>query len=392
MKTVEKKIIFITTLGHALCHIYMLILAGVLIPISQGLGISLIHITQIGTLSYFLFGVGALPSGILATKTNAKLTLKLFFLFSSLAAILTGVSHTITSFTVGLGLIGLSGSLYHVSGLTLISQGLVKKGKSLGIHGVAGSAGITLTPFLSSLILTTLDWKAIYLIMAIPGFLGFLFLCIDQEIPSAHVQVETHSMQIRPQGHKLRMFVLALVAMAINGFIYRGFLTILPTYIAEKVTIENVSSILSGGILTTFILSFGMIGQYIGGHLSDRFQLSKLYLIFVSITLPLMGAMAFLENIELMVFTIFFSLFHFPCQPIENHLVSQLIPAKLVSSGYGIKFIFTFGLGSFATAFVGSIIEKYSLETVFPTLSLFLLLSVLVIGLMVFYDRTYTGQ
>ena len=44
-----------------------------------------------------------------------------------------------------------------VSGLTLISHGIKEKGKALGIHGIAGSAGITLAPIITRIIISIVD-------------------------------------------------------------------------------------------------------------------------------------------------------------------------------------------------------------------------------------------
>jgi len=382
----ENRIRLITILGHSLCHIYMLIFAAALLPIQQSLTISLTELTAIGTLSYFIFGLGALPSGYLATRTNAKLTLKMFFLLSGLSSLSIGLTRHIVPFTAGLILLGLSGSLYHVSGLTLISQGIRKKGKSMGIHGVAGSLGIALTPLIAGFILSVSTWRTIYLVMAVPGILGYLFLMLDKKIPEAHIINPTKDTQQVNQRFATVLFIMALAAMGINGFIYRGFLTVIPAYIAKTFSTESDTAYLTGGLLTTVILSVGMIGQYIGGHLSDRIRLIRLYLFFLILSMPFMFLIGLTNHILIFISAVLFSLFHFPGQPIENHLVSVLIPSKWISSAYGFKFIFTFGVGSFATAFVGYIIDRSAINSVFILLGSILILSVSIVSAMALID------
>lgn len=383
----ENRIRFITILGHSLCHIYMLIFAAALLSIQKSFTISLTELTAIGTMSYLIFGVGALPSGYLATRTNAKLTLKLFFLLSGLSSLFIGLTHQILPFTFGLILLGLFSSLYHVSGLTLISQGIRKKGKSMGIHGMAGSLGIALTPLLSGLILSVSGWRTIYLIMAVPGILGYLFLISDNQIPEAHIVTPVKDSQQVNRRLATSLFLLALAAMGINGFIYRGFLTVLPAYIAKTFAAESGRAQLTGGLITTIILSVGMVGQYIGGHLSDRIRLTKLYLFFLVLSVPFMFLIGISTHILIFFSAILFSLFHFPGQPIENHLISILIPSKWISSAYGLKFIFTFGVGSFATAFVGYIIDRSAMNSVFIYLGLILLFSTFIVSVMTLLDQ-----
>ena len=388
MTSTEKRIFGITILGHAMCHVYMLIFAAALLSIQQSLKIGLTQLTSIGTICYLLFGLGALPSGILATKTNAKFTLKLFFLFSALASCVTGLSNNRLLFAAGLASIGLFGSLYHVSGLTLITQGIQKIGRSLGIHGVAGSAGIALTPLISGFILSILGWREIYLIMAIPGILGFLFLQLEKKIPSAHIESHPQTTQkVNASHYPTLLFILAIIAMGMNGFVYRGFLTILPAYITNNVMIGSSAAYFTGGIITTMILSVGMLGQYAGGHLSDRMRLTKLYLFFIAMSLPFLLLMGLTNNFLLIIMAVLFSLFHFPGQPIENYMISALIPPKLVSSGYGIQFFVAFGIGSCATVFAGYISEHYTMSAVFIALSFILLISLASVGLFTWFEH-----
>jgi len=131
MKSVEKKVIGVTVFGHALCHFYMLILAGALFAIVKDLGSTTSQITAIGTISYFIFGMGAFPSGMLVNRLHSKMVLKGFFLFTAAASLFTGLSKNIETFAVGLAMMGLFASLYHVSGVTLISQTIRGRGKAL---------------------------------------------------------------------------------------------------------------------------------------------------------------------------------------------------------------------------------------------------------------------
>ena len=387
MQKTGRRVLAITGLGHSLCHVYVLILAGALVPIAESLDVSITEITAIGTICYFLFGLGALPSGIIAMKTSAKFTLKLFFLLSAIASLLTGISDSVMTFTIALAWVGIFGSLYHVSGLTLISQCIEKKGKVLGIHGIAGSIGITLAPITTGVIISAFGWREVYLIMAIPGILGFLFLVFDQHIPDVHPNVEHETRSSNRKGHAWSLFILAVIVMGINGFVYRGFLTILPTYMSQKIAIGHRSSALSGGIIATLILSVGMIGQFVGGYLSDKIKMTRLYLIFLSVSLPFMILMGFADGSLLILSALIFTLFHFPNQPIENHIISAFTPPKFVSSGYGVKFVLTFGVGSFAAAFAGYIADHYDISYVFPVLGLFILLSAVVVSILVWLDR-----
>ena len=385
MKKLEKMVLLVSSVSHGLCHIYLLLFAGALVPITESFESSFTAITTIGSMSYLLFGLGALPSGLLIARANAKLTLRLFYGLSALACILTGISGSLVVFAVGLCFIGLFGSLYHVSGLTLIAHCFQERGKALGIHGVGGSAGVALAPLVAGVIVSLLGWREAYLIAAVPGVAGFFYLSFEKRIPEAHVKI-SRDPQPKDSG-SLPFFALAVVAMGLNGFIYRGFLTMFPTYIAQSISLQNISPVLTGGVISSLILSVGMIGQFCGGFLSDKIKLTTLYLIVIAVAVPFLVIMGFTSGYLLVVASVAFTVFHFSGQPVENHIISARTPARLVSSVFGVKLIFTFGVGSFAAAFAGLITDSYGIGRVFPLLGVILLIPIIIASVLRRMDR-----
>jgi predicted MFS family arabinose efflux permease len=342
----EKKVIGMTAFGHALCHFYMLILAGALLAIVKDLDSSTARITAYGTLCYFIFGLGALPGGLLVSYTNPKRVLQGFFLFSAIASLCTGLSDKGLAFAVSL-------------------------------------AGITLTPLIAGIILSFSGWRSIYFVGAAFGFIGFLILILDRSIPVRHVQTEQKTAS-PVQRHVIIPFAIMIGVMMINGLVYRGFLTMLPAFVTEQLSSDSP---FTGGLLSTLILSVGMIGQYAGGHLSDRISMIHLYLIMLLLSLPFLFMLGFVQQQWIVVMGVFFALFHFPQQPIENHLISRWMPAKWVGSAYGVKFTATFGVGAFASGLTGIIADRASISIVFPILSGGVLLSSLLLMTLIFHIR-----
>lgn len=364
----DRRVIGLTCIGHALCHIYLLVYATALIEISGSLKVSLTKITAIGTVSYFLFGIGALAAGFFTMKTNAKFMLKLFFLLSGISSMVTGLFKSLPLFAVGLSLLGLFCSIYHVAGLTLLSHNIAKKGKALGYHGIAGSAGVTLAPLIAGLLITAFGWRMMYIILGIPGILVFIFLSFDKTRYDTHLEAQERA-STPDRGISPVFFIIVLIIIGLNGFIYRGFLTVFPMYISQNVTLEGLPSVLKAGTLATVILAFGMIGQYIGGHTSDKISMPVLYLILALLGLPFILIMGFSKNILLILVSVAFSIAHFALQPVENHIISHYSPPKFVSSAFGVKFVMTFGVGSFAALCVGLFTDRFSMNMVFYLLT-----------------------
>ena len=385
----DKKILTATSLGHALTHISMLVLPAVLVPVSQEYGLSLTRVTGIGTVAYLLFGVGALPAGIAGKHTSAKFLLILYFLGTAVSGLLVGLAPTFTAFVMGMALLGLSSSIYHVAGPTLISHFSGRAGKAFGVHGVAGSAGITLAPLIAGVLATLISWRAAYLALIVPALIGGVLLLLDREIPYSHATGNPHSAEQNGGARRLTL-VLLLLVMTVNGFVYRAFLTMFPTYISQSIPVGQISPVLSGGVLATIILGFGMIGQYVGGEVADRMDRFRLYTILIVVSVPLLLLVGFTTQWILLGVAVVFSVFYFPLQPVENIILGTYVPPKLVSSVFGAKFILTFGVGSVGAVFSGYIAESLNTSAVYLLLAPITLLSV-VLALFTMRARNRAG-
>jgi len=85
------------------------------------------------------YGLGALPAGLIYNRLGPNRLYLVCFLGSSLVAIFVALSPSIALFTVGLGLLGIFGSLYHPLGNAVITAKVREYGRALGIHGAAGN-------------------------------------------------------------------------------------------------------------------------------------------------------------------------------------------------------------------------------------------------------------
>ena len=111
-----------------------------------------------------------------------------------------------------------------------------------------------------------IGWRAAYAILLIPALASglLLLLLLERQIPFAKPAAEGKSREAEGIG-RILTFALLMIVDALSGFIYPAFLTMLPTYLAGTVSISRISPVLSGGVLSSVILTFGMIGQYAGG-------------------------------------------------------------------------------------------------------------------------------
>jgi len=169
-----------------------------------------------------------------------------------------------------------------------------------------------------------------------------------------------------------------LVVMMLGGIEYRAATVIMPAYFELKtqtvfswlssLTAANLSGNVFATAVTSFIFFVGILGQYIGGRLGDRFEQKRCYFIFHLITVPAALLISILSDIPLVLVATIYFFFLLGMQPIENSLVAKFTPRRFHHSAYGTKFVLAFGVGSLAVKMVGAIETHSRIETVFLTI------------------------
>ena len=165
--------------------------------------------------------------------------------------------------------------------------------------------------------------------------------------------------------------VLLYLANTMHSFSFTGSLTFLPTYMAKRTSFQifSLDSIAIGGILSAFVLSMGIFGQYGGGVLSQKPYLERKFLIISIISFPLIFAISFTTNLLLLILALTYFLFNFFLQPMNNTLLAQYTTIDMRGTAFGIFFFIAFGFGSLSSSFSGYIAQTFGLQWVFMALS-----------------------
>ena len=76
----ERAILIVSCYGHMMSHFNMLIFPAILLPLTGRLGLAMPEVLALSFWMYLLFGVTALPWGLLADRFGARPLLVLFHL------------------------------------------------------------------------------------------------------------------------------------------------------------------------------------------------------------------------------------------------------------------------------------------------------------------------
>ncbi len=372
MSKIEKYILMITGGSHLTVHAIMLVFPSILLTVQKDYNVGLDTLGYLAMLSAFMFGVGAIPTGYFESKIGGRNLLLIYLLGSAASTIIILLSKTLFTFGVGLTLLGLFCSIHHPAGLTIISKRITDINRGMAFHGIAGSIGLAIGPFVTAIIADWISWKAAYAVFAMMN-LG-LAISIVTLIPirkGSHEMTDLAGTKVTNRGALMVYYAIGIFI----GLSFAGFTTFMPTHFAIKTRelITAFSDTVRGGVFTTAVLLAGIVGQIIGGILGKRYQKANVLLWIILTSIPLLVLIGILNGWILIIVAVMFGIVHFAWQPVANSLLATLTISRHRGVGYGISFFFSFGVGSIAAGVSGWVSEYFGVAYVFPVMAMVLL-------------------
>lgn len=385
-----------TCFGHLMSHYNMLVFPALVLPLAGLLQLPMPKVLGLSFWMYLLFGVMALPWGMTGDKWGGKNLMLVMFLGAGLSGLAAAwFIDSPQALSLSLAAVGLFSAIYHPIGLGLISKGVRRVSMAMGYNAVFGGLGLAAAPLATGLAVWLSGPRAAFLVLAALNLLGLGIMAL---LPLSE---PSHAEQTGSEGANgmLGAFLILLVAMMLGGIAYRGATVILPAYLELKGQgiFEAVTGLLgkglSGNLVATSVASViymvGMVGQYVGGHVGERYDCRYSYLVFHAVCIPAVLLMSFTQNILLVALAFVYLFFLLGMQPIENTLVASFTPRRLHHSAYGTKFILTFGLGAFSVKMIERIESVWGIDASFVALAMIsLVLITSIVVLIVWTNRT----
>lgn len=405
MNVNERKILFFSSVSHFMTHFYILVFPALMMPISRNLNLPLAEVVNISFWMYLLYGILAIFWGWISDRWGHKWAMASGIILAGSGFIAAGFLNSPFLISLAFALVGIGCSAYHPSGTALVSQGVRRRGRAMGIIGIWGNIGIASVPFVAGLLNYLMGWRKTLLIL---GVLGIVF-GISSLSASLSVENETDCKAVDKLEKKTagKLFLIICIGMVFSGFSYRSFTLILPVFLEHSLgnitegfralifsrfsAMKDVPAFntLTANLIASAVYIVGIVGQLIGGRVADRFSLKWAYFSFFLLALPFVLGMALLSSGWLILSVGCFVLFSLGMQPIENSLIAFLTPVRLRSISYGIKFTLAFGAGSFAVKLVSWIETGYGINSVIWLIAFFLVLIILNLGVFLFVSRKH---
>jgi MFS family permease len=183
-------------------------------------------------------------------------------------------------------------------------------------------------------------------------------------------------------------FLLVFLAVMLSGLYYRGILTFLP----DLLTVPGFAAFGLTGVeldssryLYSGLLMVGVLGQYVGGKLTDRIT-PEYGLIGAYVVLTLL-ALAFVPASEsalmLVAVSVVLGFFLFGVQPLHQATVARHSPSDVRGLSYGYTYLGIFGVGGLGAAIAGAALTYLSESGLFLVLAGISAVAVLVVVVLV---------
>jgi MFS family permease len=417
----DRSIVGLVMLAHGMVHTYELsIPIFVTIWLSQyeviDLGIAQFPVTTatlgaVVTAGYALFGLGALPGGIVVDHVGSRRLISACLLGMAGSFFLLGLAPSLLVVALALLVWGASASVYHPAGLALLSKGVEERGTGFAYHGIAGNLGIGLGPLVTAILLLVLDWTTVALVLAVPALVAAAYANRAEFDETAAVAADggedgdaggsKASTGVSSLGEFLSesrrlftgSFVLVFLVVMCSGLYYRGVLTFLPGLLADLPGFDPIplTALLPESLLSALgvsgsggrplqpenyfysgLLMVGVLGQYVGGKLTDRVSveygiagsfgfLAILALVFLPVAN--IGLVPLLAVGSLLGFTLFV------VQPLYQATVAEYTPAGTRGLSYGFTYLGVFGIGALGGVMAGTILTYATPTVLFTTLA-----------------------
>jgi MFS family permease len=403
--------------GHGLVHTYELAVPILLTVWLVEFPVTSATLGTVVAVGYGLFGVGALPAGILVDRFGSRVLIVACTLGMGLSFLLLALLPGVAGIAVALAVWGVAASVYHPAGLTLISKGVEERGAAFAYHGMAGNAGIVAGPFLTALLLLAVEWRVAVAVLAVPalvaGLVGSRVEFDEAAAVTAADGGDAPETDVGSLGEFLTAsrsvftlgFLTVFALVMFNGLYYRGMLTFLPGLLSDFLD-PLVGAAGSGGVgpvsdgamaeefdlsryLYAGLLAVGIAGQYVGGRLTDALEpergVAVMLVALTVIAVLFVPASGTLPALLLASVALGFALF--AMQPLTQATIAKYSPPEHRGLSFGYTYLAIFGIGALGASITGAALTYGTTNTLFLLLAGFSALALALAVSLIARDR-----
>ena len=271
------------TFGHGVAHLYDLGFPVFLTAIANSLGLSTIQAGIILGIRTSGSGLVSMGAGVLVDRFRGQwgVMLTACMVLNVVAFVVIGLSPGYTLLLIGVFLISVPGSLWHLPAIASLSRRFTdRRAFAISIHSFGSTVGNALGPLVAGLLLSYLIWRNVLFLYAIPAAIVAFFVWWslkdlgreDNEGVRAGDELTIRALG----GAGLRLFrnpamMALLVAASLRGVANNAMFDWTPFYLEKSPEEGGLGfSYFWTGFQVALLTGMGAISSPILGQLSDK--------------------------------------------------------------------------------------------------------------------------
>ncbi|MDA0769248.1 MAG: MFS transporter [Chloroflexi bacterium] len=355
-------------MGHTLYHWFIQSFVVALPEIQAAFGLNGVGVGGVLAVRELASGLATLPAGVVVDMLRRYWGALLAVCIGGLGlgALLMGLSPAYPLLLVGIAIVAVSHSIWHLPASASLSHHFPeRRGTVLSFHGVGGSIGDVLGPAATGVLLAVLGWRGILSWYAVPPLvLAFVALWAFRGIGgSPDVDPDGGVKESRLDVTKTLLKTPALWAISLvkglRGMCLVALVTVLPIYLSNDLGLSTSAR----GFHIALLIAIGIFAKPLAGNLSDRWGRKQVLVPGLAwsclITLLLIP---FGHGIALTVLIVFLGLFLYPDQPILTAATLDIVGRDVASTALGLTAFISFIMSAASPLIAGALYEFVGIE------------------------------
>jgi FSR family fosmidomycin resistance protein-like MFS transporter len=259
---------------------------------------------------------------------------------------------------LGLAAIGLFRSIYHPVGTAWLVQNAARRGRALGVNGIAGSVGLGAAAFIAGALAQMIGWRAAFIIPgALCAITGVALFCCLRGGSVVATRTDRRPEPEASRNDVVRTFIVLSFTMLADGTISQAIPVALPKAFAAGLTGLTDGGTLGAGGFVSLVFLVAATAQLVGGWLADRFAMKAVYILAWVAQVPLFIVAAQARDVPLLGAMMAVNYLAVLSVPAENALLARYTPAKWRATAYGAKFLLALGVSTIGIKLVAVIYD-----------------------------------
>lgn len=283
----DARVISLITIGHSVSHFNQLVMPPLFLLMRDDMGLSFTELGLLMTMMYVVSAAMQTPSGFLVDRIGGRKVLIGGLLLQCTGVLLIGLAPNYWLMALAAMLSGAGNAVFHPADYAILNARVSspRLGHAFSIHGMGGSIGWAVAPFLVLGMAGPLGWRGALLGAALLGFLVTALIIAQKDIDThAHRRPAADSAtgtaidsasdvasSTAAPGWKVLLTLAVVMSFLFLMFNAAGVIALQSFLIPASMQLFEMPQILAASALTAFFVGSGT-GMVAGGFVVSRTQ------------------------------------------------------------------------------------------------------------------------